>query len=120
MSSWKKSVFWATVIGFGSDWFPSRRSVESHVGALLFTCDGHRRLGRSSGVYGVYFRDGSVLSTHQRFKLVSQRIVTHSIGILISLADDAEVGVTASESRVRVSWSFLRPPAAVEIGADIQ
>jgi hypothetical protein len=120
MSSWKKSVFWATVIGFGSDWFPSRRSVESHVGALLFTCDGHRRLGRSSGVYGVYFRDGSVLSTHQRFKLVSQRIVTHSIGILISLADDAEVGVTASEGRVRASWSFLRPPAAVEIGADIQ
>ena len=57
----KKIDFWATVIGFARAWFPSRRSVDSQIGGDRFTFEGHWRLGRSSGVYGLYLMDGSAL-----------------------------------------------------------
>ena len=41
-------------------WFPSRRSVESHRGALLMTLEGHWRSGRSSGLNCLYLRQGSL------------------------------------------------------------
>lgn len=57
----KNVVFCSMVIGLARAWFPSRRSVESHMGAFVNVLDGHCRSFRFIGVYGLYFRMGSSL-----------------------------------------------------------
>lgn len=47
-------------IGSLRDWFPSRRSVDSHRGGFSIDFEGHWRLGRWSGLNGLYFVDGSL------------------------------------------------------------
>ncbi len=49
-------------IGFTSDWFPSRRSVEHQTGAWSSTWLGHVRSGRSTVEYGRYFQNGMVMA----------------------------------------------------------
>lgn len=48
-------------MGFARAWLPSRRSVESQIGGDFATFEGHVRLGKLRGVYGLYFWDGSAL-----------------------------------------------------------
>lgn len=54
----KKIVFCSMVMGVARAWFPSRRSVESHIGTRLCTFDGHRRSSSFRGVYGLYLSAG--------------------------------------------------------------
>lgn len=46
---------------FARDWFPSRRSVLSHIGAFPFCLSGHVLAGNGTGLKGVYRGDGSAL-----------------------------------------------------------
>jgi hypothetical protein len=47
-------------IGSTKDWFPSRRSVASHLGGFSIVLEGHCRFGRLMGLNGLYFLDGSL------------------------------------------------------------
>lgn len=47
-------------MGSGRLWLPSRKSVASQRGALSITLLGHWRLGRSNGLKGLYFVEGSL------------------------------------------------------------
>lgn len=62
----KNRVFCSIVIGFARAWLPSRRSVDSHIGAVFCTRAGHCRFGMSSGVYALYFFEGSALQLRVR------------------------------------------------------
>src|SRR5450755_5081982 len=59
--SWNIDSFRAGLIGSIRAWLPSRRSVESHRGALVMTRDGQVRSGRSTGVHGLYLWIGMVV-----------------------------------------------------------
>jgi hypothetical protein len=47
-------------IGSTKLWFPSRKSVESHLGGLSMVLEGHCRPGRLRGLKGLYFVEGSL------------------------------------------------------------
>lgn len=76
-------------MGLARAWFPSRRSVDSHIGAWVRVLDGHWRFGTFRGVYGLYFRVGSLLGrlrcTHTSALApcsIRLRFATHSIGMI--------------------------------------
>lgn len=45
-------------IGSTNDWLPSRKSVESHLGAFVIVLFGHWRSGKLTGGNGLYFVAG--------------------------------------------------------------
>ncbi len=46
-------------MGSAKLWFPSLKSVASHLGGLSFVLDGHCLFGRSNGLNCLYFLHGS-------------------------------------------------------------
>lgn len=52
--------FGKRTIGSTRLWFPSLRSVASHLGALFRTLEGHCRSGRLTAGKDLYFLDGSL------------------------------------------------------------
>jgi hypothetical protein len=71
---------------FASDWFPSRRSVDSHIGAFLHSLSGHDRWGNGVGLNGLYRVEGSALWNGESCQRVcgwrvDPRAVTYSIGM---------------------------------------
>ena len=51
------------------DWLPSRRSVESQMGAFLFCLSGHCRWGNGTGLNGLYRVEGSALSSEENVEV---------------------------------------------------
>jgi hypothetical protein len=49
---------------FARDWLPSRRSVESQIGALMCCLFGHVRSVNGKGLNGRYRCEGSALDSH--------------------------------------------------------
>src|SRR5690606_27360137 len=56
----KKRIFFCASIGSISDWLPSRRSVDSQIGARSMILSGQVRSGRVMDVKGRYLLDGLV------------------------------------------------------------
>lgn len=52
-------------MGFARAWFPSRRSVDIQMGALVIVLEGHVRSCKFRGVYGLYLTEGSLLQMYQ-------------------------------------------------------
>src|SRR5690606_11865267 len=55
----KKRIFFSASMGSISDWLPSRRSVDSQIGALSSTLFGQVRSGRLMGAKAWYLLGGS-------------------------------------------------------------
>ena len=87
-------------MGFARAWLPSRRSVESQIGGDFATFEGHVRLGKLRGVYGLYFWEGSALGgmdqpqADEANKGINQVRIngTYSIGMVIGAVMEDECG----------------------------
>src|SRR5450756_1929981 len=98
-------------IGSISDWLPSRRSVESHRGALVIALVGHVRSGRSTGLNGAYLWHGMPLgccwtgATEGCVRFCC--IVAASLRFAVFLRRPADMPATRDEGA-----SLLQAPAA--------